>query len=219
MRDQVSHPCKPGIKTTALYILIFKPVFCTHDSVKQKIAYIAQRCGKMALKRGKGKGAFDIVRWRPSNFSLLKRDESSLHSKTSPLSPYFSFWHVNNTSWIICGSAYYLLTYEISYLPHRFTCCYRQTARLSRCVVTFKKHISLTKVASCLRSNYTESKDVKKNKMREDVQKKNKMREVSNETCSCWSPPVTSLLQTIRTTIRILPFSPLLEVISIATCR
>jgi len=62
VRDQVSHPCKPGIKTTALYILIFKPVFCTHDSVKQKIAYIAQRCGKMALKRGKGKGAFDIVR-------------------------------------------------------------------------------------------------------------------------------------------------------------
>jgi hypothetical protein len=104
----------------------------------------------------------DIVRWRPSNFSLLKRDESSLHSKTFPLSPYFSFWHVNNTSWIICGSAYYLLTYEISHLPHRFTCCYRQTARLSHCVLTFNKHISLTNVASCLRSNYTESKDVKK---------------------------------------------------------
>jgi len=122
-RYQVSHPCKPGIKTAALYILIFKPMFCTHDDVIQKIAYIAQRCGKTALKRGKGKGSLDIVRWRPSNFSLLKRDECSLHSKTFPLSPYFSFWHVNNTSWIICGSAYYLLTYEISYLPHRFTCC------------------------------------------------------------------------------------------------
>jgi hypothetical protein len=38
------------------------PVSFTQNSVRQKIAYIAQLYGETALKRGKEKGALDIAR-------------------------------------------------------------------------------------------------------------------------------------------------------------
>jgi len=48
----VRDPSKPASKTTALHILIFRPVSFTQDSVRQKTAYIAQLCGETALERG-----------------------------------------------------------------------------------------------------------------------------------------------------------------------